>query len=211
MRLLVGLACPSRAQRWHRVLLCAALAGSVAQACACAGVLGIDSGIPDPDAAAPAPDVAQDAAANDGASERSTDVSAADSADSTDEVEDVAPGMDTLLGPDAEASSEEGCSSGDKACAGGCVAINDPSFGCTTTGCSPCPAISNGAAVCAGGVCAHTCDQGFVDCGGQACSCGGGNHCLSDGTCGPCRAALAPCNVGTDCCSGSCGANLTCL
>jgi hypothetical protein len=56
------------------------------------------------------------------------------------------------------------------------------------------------------------CDQGYLDCGGQACSCGGAdNRCLSDGVCGTCRATLQACQAGTDCCSGSCGLSLTCL
>jgi hypothetical protein len=94
------------------------------------------------------------------------------------------------------------------ACTGGALDCDrEPANGCECTG-----AIANGSLLCnANGTCGHICDQGYVDCGGTACSCGAGNRCLSDQTCGACRSALQPCRLGSDCCSGSCGVNLTCL
>jgi hypothetical protein len=38
-----------------------------------------------------------------------------------------------------------------------------------------------------------------------------GDGCAHDDACGSCRAPLQPCQVGTECCSGICGASLTCL
>jgi hypothetical protein len=95
---------------------------------------------------------------------------------------------------------------------GGCAAgaldcDHDAADGCECRG-----EVPNGALACnADGTCGHVCDQGFVDCGGHLCGCGAGNRCRSDGTCGACRAALASCGAGTDCCSGVCGVGLTCL
>jgi hypothetical protein len=75
-----------------------------------------------------------------------------------------------------------------------------------------CTPVPNGTVNCtATGACGHVCDQGYVDCAGSPCSCGGGLRCLSDDTCGACRATLQPCQLGTDCCSGDCGANAACL
>jgi hypothetical protein len=89
-----------------------------------------------------------------------------------------------------------------------------PTLECTAGGC--CDPVANGVLVCNGnGTCGHICSQGYVDCGGIACSCGGaGNVCLSNGstgTCGACRKALGACEQDTDCCGGTCTLNLTCL
>jgi hypothetical protein len=108
------------------------------------------------------------------------------------------------------AHSEATCSGGacGLACTGGALDCDrNPANGCECSG-----AISNGALQCnANGTCGHVCEQGYVDCGGRVCSCGAGNRCLSDQTCGACRSALQPCGAASDCCSGTCGVNLTCL
>jgi hypothetical protein len=128
--------------------------------------------------------------------------------------------FDTSSDPQHCGSCSRGCPHGthsEPSCAGGACGIvctggaldcdRDPANGCECYG-----AIANGALLCnANGTCGHVCDQGYVDCGGSPCSCGGGNRCLSDQSCGACRNALQPCGVGSDCCSGSCGVNLTCL
>lgn len=107
------------------------------------------------------------------------------------------------------ANSEATCTGGScgLTCLGGALDCDhQASDGCE---CTP---VANGAVNCtSSGACGHVCDQGYVDCAGHPCSCGGGNVCLSNGTCGACRASLQPCQVGSDCCSGSCGATLTCL
>jgi hypothetical protein len=85
------------------------------------------------------------------------------------------------------------------ACTAGALDCN----GLTADGCE-CRAIPNGNPYCASGACEHACEEGFVDCGGSRCSCGGGNVCLTGGTCGACRAHLQPCGANGDCCSNSC-------
>jgi hypothetical protein len=93
------------------------------------------------------------------------------------------------------------------ACLGGALDCDHQPY----NGCE-CPPAPNGAASCvAGGACAHVCSAGYVDCGGAPCNCGGGQRCLSNDTCVACRSTLQPCQLGTDCCSGACGAGLTCL
>jgi hypothetical protein len=128
--------------------------------------------------------------------------------------------FDTLSDPDHCGSctrscpygphSEATCSVGSCgiACTGGALDCDhDPANGCECAGTVP-----NGAPRCnANGTCGHVCAQGYVDCGGQVCSCGAGNRCLSDQTCGGCRSVLQACGAGSDCCSGTCGVNLTCL
>lgn len=92
-------------------------------------------------------------------------------------------------------------------CTGGAVDCDhNPANGCE------CDAVPNGMVVCtANGSCGHICGQGYIDCAGHSCSCGGGNRCLSDNTCGTCRASLASCRAGSDCCSGNCTLTVTCL
>ena len=141
----------------------------------CAGILGLDSGVPD-DAGATGEGAAADGSHGGDASNESTDPPGDDASDLAD-----------------SSSQEDGCSSAT----------------CTEKCCKP---VKNGTAICTGdGTCGHVCDQGYVDCAGDPCSCGGGQLCLSDDTCGACRATLQPCQLGTDCCSGSCGAGSTCL
>ena len=80
------------------------------------------------------------------------------------------------------ANSQATCSSGacGLTCLGGALDCNhQASDGCE---CAP---VANAAINCtSSGGCGHVCDQGYVDCGGDPCSCGGGKVCLSDGTCG---------------------------
>ncbi|HEX8796911.1 MAG TPA: hypothetical protein VF765_38430 [Polyangiaceae bacterium] len=107
------------------------------------------------------------------------------------------------------ANSQATCSSSScgLTCLGGALDCDHQA----SNGCE-CTPVANGAINCtSSGVCGHVCDQGYVDCAGHPCSCGAGNVCLSNGTCGACRASLQPCQVGSDCCSGTCGATLTCL
>ncbi len=250
----------------HR-LLPAAVVGALP---ACAGVLGLDPGVADPDAGgadawglesssltsleaqrAGDLDAAFDAAQTSGLDAPGPDytsMSARDGGDSTEDalsMGDGRDGMPQVPAPDAGDGSA-GC--GFTACPDGCHdTSSDPQHcgGCTTpcpfgvnsraictgggcsiactsgaldcdhdpaNGCECAATPANGSLVCnANGTCGHICDQGYVDCGGRACSCGAADRCLSDGTCGACRASLQACQVGTDCCSGSCGAGLTCL
>jgi hypothetical protein len=150
----------------------------------CAGVLGIDGGVADGDAG--------------------TDAAAVDSGDASPEAQASA-------GDGPVTAADSGCASGQKSCGGACVNVADPSYGCTATGCGACSPVTNATLTCVGAVCGHACEQGYVDCAGQLCSCGGGNLCLSDNTCAPCRGKLQACQVSGDCCSRNCGGTLTCL
>jgi hypothetical protein len=102
------------------------------------------------------------------------------------------------------------CNAGFKLCGSSCVAIDDPSFGCTTSSCAMC-ALATGAQsmMCLSGACAvGTCAAGFKLCG-NACvptnlpqyGCGSGS-CLS---CNPQNAA-AICNGAGSCDYSTCNA-----
>lgn len=57
-----------------------------------------------------------------------------------------------------------GCTSGQKECAGRCVRIDDPAFGCGSASCSACQ-VSHATAACEGELCAvGSCEEGFDDC-----------------------------------------------
>jgi hypothetical protein len=89
--------------------------------------------------------------------------------------------------PPPDATPPITCGSGQKLCAGTCVAISDPLFGCGTTTCDPC-AVSRASAVCAGGACTvNACNPGFADCNQK--SSDGCETDLSEAThCGACNA-----------------------
>jgi hypothetical protein len=60
------------------------------------------------------------------------------------------------------------CDGNHKLCAGQCVGVHDPAFGCSPVGCAPC-SIPNATAQCSMGKCAMaTCDLGWNDCDGMA-------------------------------------------
>jgi hypothetical protein len=173
----------------------AAAAGMVSVWAGCAAVLGLDAGVDDgsdsgADIDAPGVDVAEAYAV---------------SGDSGRAVDDAAPGVDAYdasegtTGLDAAGASEVATDAAQ-------TSDRQPDDACS------CPPVPNGTANCTPtGGCAHVCDQGYVDCAGSPCSCGGGLRCLSNDTCGACRSALQACQLGTDCCSGDCGPTSTCL
>jgi hypothetical protein len=200
----------------------APIAGIVAVCAGCAGILGLDAGVDDgPDASAdgevdelPALGEASRESDAHGLGSAATQSDARDENEATDDaadgtgpVVDAASGCATacLYGP----NSQPVCTGGvcGLQCTGGALDCDhQASDGCE---CAPVP---NGSVNCtATGGCGHVCDQEYVDCAGSPCSCGGGMRCLSDDTCGACRATLQPCQLGTDCCSGNCGASSTCL
>ncbi len=198
-------------RRWPIVLVVAVAAGAVG----CVEILGLDQGkLEDSDASAAAGDpdaspVGLDAIADHAAGPE--EASARGDAGAPDVANDHSI-RDAALGSDATDAAPLGT---DAACAyttcpNGCWdTANDPMHcgSCTKA----CPYGANSQATCTAGVCGQACLHGYVDCAGQPCSCGGAQICLSNDTCGSCRAALQPCQVGSDCCSGSCGATLTCL
>jgi hypothetical protein len=57
---------------------------------------------------------------------------------------------------------DAGCPSGTKLCAGdGCVAVDDPAYGCKRDSCIPCSDIRNAVAVCVDFECEGQCLDGF--------------------------------------------------
>ncbi len=94
---------------------------------------------------------------------------------------------------DAPASDDAGkatidaavCPPDQKLCNGQCVAIDNPAFGCTPTGCSACT-VENATAACALGACSvGTCDPGYAHCTttGVACE----TSITTTSACGSCR------------------------
>lgn len=60
------------------------------------------------------------------------------------------------------------CSPGMKRCGEACVRIDDSAFGCTDTGCAPCPNLATSVSSCAGGRCeVRGCLPGYGDCDGS--------------------------------------------
>lgn len=148
------------------------------------------------------------------AGEASDDVSVDSALEAGDEPgDDGATDAASEPKPDAAADAPSTDASGaTKTCAGDTVAVDDPNYGCSATGCYPC-VLQNSTAKCAGGACAVAkCDEGFVDCNGyvgDGCersivadplNCGGcGNVCTyahSPGACAGGHCAIGPCNLG---------------
>lgn len=66
--------------------------------------------------------------------------------------------------PDAGTDSGD-CVLGTKRCNSTCVAIDDPTYGCSSEGCSPCAVPSHVQAVCGAGGCEpQGCEPGFASC-----------------------------------------------
>lgn len=99
------------------------------------------------------------------------------------------------------------CPSGQKLCGTGCVAIDDPRYGCDPVLCTSCPQPdARGSFTCNAGACKAVCNAGFADCDGVAAnncesaldspaSCGACNvKCTGNDLCGPngCTAACSP-------------------
>ncbi|EYF06307.1 Hypothetical protein CAP_2185 [Chondromyces apiculatus DSM 436] len=59
------------------------------------------------------------------------------------------------------------CDAGEKDCEGQCVPVDDPQYGCSDTGCTPCD-LPGAEALCTNGTCQiATCDAGFENCDGD--------------------------------------------
>jgi hypothetical protein len=104
-----------------------------------------------------------------------------------------------------------GCKPDEKTCAGMCVKIDDPSYGCGTASCGACAPQANATATCSQGVCVlGACATGFKNCDGND-----GNGCETDVQSDPmqCGACGSPCmvpNAVPSCISGVCGI-LSCM
>jgi hypothetical protein len=195
----------------------------------CAGLLGLDEGTPEIEGGSDPPDGTMvwpsdaaegggakiDAAAPEVDAHADTSVAAGDGPTiDSDPASETAPpaaeGGPGEAGPGEAGPGDAGAACMLTRCGDGCYdTSSDPNHcgNCTTI----CPHGANGKPACTSGACSQVCDPGYVDCGGHACGCGAGDKCLSDGTCGTCRATLGACKTGTDCCSGACTLNLTCL
>lgn len=94
---------------------------------------------------------------------------------------------------DAEPAPTDGgtCAAGKKLCLGLCVDVNDPTYGCSPTGCEPCD-LDHATTACRAGACAvGACADGYGDCNRAA-----DDGCETDlsraETCGQCNAACPP-------------------
>jgi hypothetical protein len=95
------------------------------------------------------------------------------------------------------------CASTEKLCAGSCVSKSDPSVGCSSDNCDPCPPPPNAQATCVSGACGlGGCEQGFADCNGEAADgCEESDPPSSAENCGAC---------GNDCTSQGSGVGFAC-
>ena len=83
------------------------------------------------------------------------------------------------------------CGSGTKKCAGRCVSVADPSFGCGATTCdeTSCPNAAGGTLVCQAGACViGTCGPGTKACGSKCVPTDANNGCAAAGVCTACAA-----------------------
>ena len=107
--------------------------------------------------------------------------------------------------PDQTPPIDVTCGVTEKACNGTCVSKNDPLFGCTDKGCTPC-SLQHVAATCAAGQCQllGACESGWGDCDKN-----GANGCeanlQTDPTrCGTCTTSCTYPNATPMCVSGKC-------
>ncbi len=132
--------------------------------------------------------------------------------DANDGGSDAQPDTQT----DAPIGETGACADDEKNCGGACVKIDDPAYGCSTAGCSPCDATANATWTCSAGACMQTgCAAGFKSCSGAcvpkdaAHGCGGASctPCPADNGVASCDASGAcklECNTGYKLCGGKC-------
>lgn len=108
-------------------------------------------------------------------------------------------------------SAFETCAPGEKVCGSGCVAQDDPEYGCGVEGCAPCD-LANAVAGCGVSGCTIvTCEGDFDDCDKQAANGCEVNLMTDPASCGACSDACITLNadpacVDGDCAIGFCGA-----
>ena len=124
---------------------------------------------------------------------------------------DVEPNTPTPSASDDDggATSSGPCASTQKLCDGSCVSKDDPSYGCSATGCAACDTTNATPTCSASGACAiKACDPGHDDCNGSATdgcevdltlstSCGS-----CDGACNAAKPVCAPSGKGFACSTG---------
>jgi hypothetical protein len=108
--------------------------------------------------------------------------------------------------------SEEGgdcgacCNVDQKECGGMCVAIDDPAYGCTPTGCTSCgQQVPNANMVCSNGACVGGCDEGFENCDGNDANGCETNIADDPNNCGACGAVCTVPHATASCNQGMCG------
>ena len=109
------------------------------------------------------------------------------------------------------------CGAGTKKCAGKCVALDDPTYGCGTTTCdaTTCPVPGSGTLTCAAGACViGSCGTGTKKCGTKCVPTDRNNGCSDLANCSPCAASetcvgsptKCACVPNNDACAGkNCG------
>ena len=112
---------------------------------------------------------------------------------------------DAAFDAPADVPADVTCGAGTKKCGGACVALSDPAFGCTATGCDPCN-IPGAVASCLNDTCQlAACSPGFADCNGVL-SDGCETDLSSDaGHCSACGNACVVANATAACTAGACG------
>ncbi len=99
---------------------------------------------------------------------------------------------------------DAGCTAGTKQCGASCVSVDDPAFGCTTTGCDPC-GIPGSTATCDAGSCAFAgCAPGFADCNGDLSDFCETNIDTDPAQCGACGNPCSVANATAGCAGGVC-------
>lgn len=211
--LLLALACAPASDPAARcvpgaVAICPCLGGgSGVQTCLADGTFAPCTCVPDAE-----PDVTVDTGGSDSAISDTVDDSGVveTSADAPSEGGDATSAGVVSATPPKASCGAVVCSAASKNCAAkGCVAIDDPLYGCGSTTCTPCGG-SNATLKCTSGACAiAACHTGWADCDGSA-----ANGCESDlslpTSCGSCGVV---CGAGKVCtptgCASSCPAPLT--
>src|SRR5262249_29668385 len=99
-----------------------------------------------------------------------------------------------------------GCGTSQKDCGGMCVFIDDPGYGCTATGCTPC-SLPNAVAGCGAadggqGCVIKSCIAPFLDCNGDPSDGCEVDPNTDDAHCGGCTAGA--CTNGEHCAGGAC-------
>ncbi len=99
------------------------------------------------------------------------------------------------------------CTATQKPCGGKCVAVDDPAYGCTPTGCAACPmTYPNAMQACVNGACAlGDCDTGFENCDGDDSNGCETNIAEDPANCGACGAVCVIPHATASCTNGTCG------
>lgn len=96
------------------------------------------------------------------------------------------------------------CGVNEKSCGGKCVANDDPQFGCSLAGCSPCPDLAVADYACTSQTCSLVqCKTGFKKCGG-GCVAADVAHGCNTASCAPCDASNGTATCTTQGCSLKC-------